>query len=461
MAENQIESPVVNVQADNGDGSDNESGNENETQNPLDLSRFESDIKEQMTSMATQVKDSILSLKDHMHLKFQDFDSHVKRIETQVSDLAASHSRMCMLAQSNENTNNVQNCEVLTGQSSQSISKSSSNPITNQITDSQSQDTNSNENSVPNVNLQSKGDNFIKLKPQTYSGTDDFEDFLTQFDITSEINGWDYKAKSLYLANSLTGAARSLLNELTDDLRRDYKSLVQKLTARFGSENRAEVFRAQLKSRVKGKGETIPELAQAIKKLTRQSYPKATLDVIETLALDHFIDALTESEIRLRLREVGPKSLSEAETIAVRMEAHRIADKQHSRLVGKVEQETGESLNNQKLLSDITKNLDSLQCHVETLAQHKQFPPRSNPNYNRQYPAPNNNNFRAQNRFAPRRNSGNQGRGNVRFNLQPRGDNPNQNRIGQNNQQANFGRDQRNRQGNVNQSNQGSGFRLN
>lgn len=296
MAENQIESPVVNVQADNGDGSDNESGNENEAQNPLDLSRFESGIKEQMTSMATQVKDSILGLKDHMYLKFQDFDSHIKRIETQVSDLAASHSRMCMLDQSNETTNNVQNCEVLTGQSSQSISKSSSNPITNQITESQSQDTNSNENSVSNVNLQSKGDNFIKLKPQTYSGTDDFEDFLTQFDITSEINGWGYKAKSLYVANSLTGAARSLLNELTEDLRRDYKSLVQKLTARFGSENRAEVFRAQLKSRVKGKGETIPELAQAIKKLTRQSYPKATLDVIETLALDHFIDALTESE---------------------------------------------------------------------------------------------------------------------------------------------------------------------
>lgn len=123
MAENQIESPVVNVQADNGDGSDNESGNENEAQNPLDLSRFESDIKEQMTSMATRVKDSILGLKDHMHLKFQDFDSHVRRIETQVSDLAASHSRMSTLAQSNENTNNVQNCEVLTGQSSQSISK--------------------------------------------------------------------------------------------------------------------------------------------------------------------------------------------------------------------------------------------------------------------------------------------------------------------------------------------------
>ena len=93
-----------------------------------------------------------------------------------------------------------------------------------------------------------------------------------------------------------------MLNEVTAEQRRDYKSLVLKLTARCGSENRAEVYRYQLKSRCKGIGETIPELAQAIKKLTRQSYPNATLDVIEALSLDYFIDALSESEIRLRLR---------------------------------------------------------------------------------------------------------------------------------------------------------------
>ena len=182
-----------------------------------------------------------------------------------------------------------------------------------------------------------------------------------------------YKAKSLYLANSLIGSARSLLNELTSEQRRDYSSLVQKLTARYGSENRAEVFRAQLKSRIKQKAETIPELAQAIKKLTRQAYPKAGLDVIEALALDHFIDGLPEPEIRLRLREVGPKSLSEAETIAVRMEAHRIADKQRTRFVGKVDQVNSDNSVSQKTLenqlSELSKNFESLQKKVENFSQ--------------------------------------------------------------------------------------------
>ena len=98
--------------------------------------------------------------------------------------------------------------------------------------------------------------------------------------------------------------------------------MVQRLKERFGSENRAEVFCSQLKSRSRGKGETTA----------------VSLDVVEALSVDHFNKALPESEIRLRLREVGPTALAEAERIAVRMVAHRQADKQRTRFVGKVDQ---------------------------------------------------------------------------------------------------------------------------
>ena len=98
------------------------------------------------------------------------------------------------------------------------------------------------------------------------------------------MNGCDYKSKSLYLANSLTGTARALLNELTAEQRRDYQSLVQKFSERYGSENRAEVIHSQLKSRVIGKGETTAQLAQAIRKLARQAYRRVSLDVVEALA---------------------------------------------------------------------------------------------------------------------------------------------------------------------------------
>ena len=49
--------------------------------------------------------------------------------------------------------------------------------------------------------------------------------------------------------------------------------------------------------------------------------------------MDYFIDDIPESEIRLRLREVGPKTINEAEHIAVRLEALRMADRQKGRAV--------------------------------------------------------------------------------------------------------------------------------
>ena len=89
---------------------------------------------------------------------------------------------------------------------------------------------------------------------------------------------------------------------------------------------------------MKGKGETTAQLAQAIRKLTRQAYPRVLLDVVENLAVDHFVDALLKAQIRLRLCKVGPSILAEAEKIVVRIEANITADKQRTRFVRKVEQ---------------------------------------------------------------------------------------------------------------------------
>lgn len=58
-------------------------------------------------------------------------------------------------------------------------------------------------------------------KPQLFEGTEDLEEYLAQFQIISEINGWDYTTKSLQLAGCLKGPARSILSELNQTERRD------------------------------------------------------------------------------------------------------------------------------------------------------------------------------------------------------------------------------------------------
>lgn len=434
------EPSILQHTEDEHEDSDNESNNLERTQS---FTRLESDIKDQMSTIATQVKDSILGLNDQMQRKFSEFDTKMQQMQARFKEQSnpslVNQPSTSTSLQHNDNTNNESS---MGGQSSVSSDLLSNKQSITHTGESQP--------GLSNSTLRSKGDNSVKLKPQKFSETDDFEDFLTQFEITAEINEWGYKAKSLYLANSLTGSARSLLNELTSEQRRDYSCLVQKLQARYGCENRAEVFRAQLKSKLRAKGETIPELAQAVKKLTRQSYPNASLDVIEALALDHFIDALSESEIRLRLREVGPKTLSEAEKIAVRMEAHRIADKQRTRFVGKVEQEISAVSNSQKSLenqiTDINKNITSLQKTVQSLMSSKYGGNQSHGQSNTAYRSDN------------RANGSRPWANNHGWNPQYRGDNPRQN---QQNRSFPPNRNQPNRQGNASQSNQGSGFRLN
>ena len=171
------------------------------------------------------------------------------------------------------------------------------------------------------------------MKPQIYTGEGDLVEYLIQFNILAMLNKWDYATKSLFLASSLDGDARTLLTELDQEENIDFNALVDALERRFGSAHRAEVFRASLVTRSRNKDESMPKLAQEIKKLTRKAYPNATQELLNVLSLDHFIDAIDNEAIRLRLREVCPRDINEAENIGVRLEAHMIADKNRHKYV--------------------------------------------------------------------------------------------------------------------------------
>ena len=92
-----------------------------------------------------------------------------------------------------------------------------------------------------------------------------------------------------------------------------------------------EVFRSQLKSRVRGKDESLPELAQAIQRLVRQAYPEAPLSVWEVLAKDHFVDAIADTDIRWKVLQTRPGTVQEALATATEVEAFQISERQRLR----------------------------------------------------------------------------------------------------------------------------------
>ena len=114
-----------------------------------------------------------------------------------------------------------------------------------------------------------------RIRPTAYDGVSSWDDYRAQFELVAELNGWDDQTKAIFLAASLQGPARAILGDLDPSKRRDFLALIEALESRFGSKHQTEMYRAQLRGRTKRRDETLPELAQAIQRLTRQAYPEA------------------------------------------------------------------------------------------------------------------------------------------------------------------------------------------
>ena len=376
--------------------------------------RLEAEMKELTSMVQTTVgslQSTITSMSEQIEKKFAEID---QRLDSLASDTvyAYQNANRCStlfhgLNNGSPNTDGTSSYQCK-GDNPPSLITPSGQNTSIDLTNVQNKGSNSSGNIVHlsqscpnstideslNLSTQTKGNNnHFKMRPQNYDGSSDFEEFLCQFEITCEINAWKYKEKSLYLANCLTGVARSLLNELDSDGRRDYDTLIEKMRNRFGSVNQSEIYRTQLKSRTRHTGETIQELAQAIKKLVRQAYPGVNKEVIETLSLDNFIDAITDSEIRMRVRELSPKSLDEAEQICVRLEAYKVADKQRTCFVGRLgtkiessKDAQGISSSQFEILSDAISSLSNEVKHLNqknTRKSDNQRSQRNNQKYDR------------------------------------------------------------------------------
>ena len=107
------------------------------------------------------------------------------------------------------------------------------------------------------------------VKPGTYDGTESWSDYLIQFNLIAEYCHWRDYEKSLQLAIHLRGTAQGVLADLRQVQRTNFTSLTSALAARFEPVQQSELHRVKLKIRVRRKGETLPELAQDVKKLIR------------------------------------------------------------------------------------------------------------------------------------------------------------------------------------------------
>ena len=129
----------------------------------------------------------------------------------------------------------------------------------------------------------------------------------------------------------MKGCAQQVLGEANGNF--SYGELVQLLEARFGSIARADVYLAELRGRSRKSGESLPQLGQAIRRLTTLAYPDMDSIAQDRLAKNHFTEALVDQRLRLAIFQTNPPTLDDAIRAAIEMESYYKAE--NLRLKGK------------------------------------------------------------------------------------------------------------------------------
>ena len=154
-----------------------------------------------------------------------------------------------------------------------------------------------------------------------YDGKTSFHDYLVQFELIAQMNGWSCETRAFELAACLRGKALSVLGNLDAEQRTSYQSLTQALKSRFEPGTQSEMYRCLVKNRVRSESESLPELVHDIKRLVRLAYPSALKEVKEAIAKDCFVDALGDAGMELYVFQAKSSNIDEALQCALEYEA--------------------------------------------------------------------------------------------------------------------------------------------
>ena len=160
-----------------------------------------------------------------------------------------------------------------------------------------------------------------RRKPAEFDGSVTWEAYQAQFVMLADAMDWDEAERGLQLVSCLCGPAVEVLGHLSSEQRSSYPCVVEGLQRKFGQQYQAEVYRARLKGRVRGRGEPLPALAQDMESLVRRAYPTAPEDMVAVLSSDHFIHALQQQQLQIYVKQAHPQDLREALARALEFES--------------------------------------------------------------------------------------------------------------------------------------------
>ena len=160
----------------------------------------------------------------------------------------------------------------------------------------------------------------LPMKPEPYNGTEDWEEYISHFQLCSELGRWNEDEKMFALAASLKGPARTFYISLFEEEKGSYRNLVRQLSQRFGSTRQQSRWLSRLEDRLRKPDETIAALADDLRQMSQRAYPNLDGQAQEVLALNQLYKSIT-LEMKCRCIDRNCTTIAQAVDVIERYEA--------------------------------------------------------------------------------------------------------------------------------------------
>jgi len=149
----------------------------------------------------------------------------------------------------------------------------------------------------------------FKIKPDTYDGKVPLREFLSQFLLIARANNWDETTKSVALAASLRGKARTVLETVENLENLNFAELKSKLELLFEEGNLTQNYYSLFTNRKQKFGEDLASFGAEIERLSRLAYHEYPYSIRDKIACAQFVSALSDNFVRRTLQLEGFTSL--------------------------------------------------------------------------------------------------------------------------------------------------------
>ena len=160
--------------------------------------------------------------------------------------------------------------------------------------------------------------------PELFSGEGKarWDDWIDHFERIADVNEWDGAKKLKWLPARLTGRAATVYKRLPAATKEDLKQTIKALEERFEPASRKELYRAELQSRRKQKGEDWATYGEELTRLAEKAYPALPSEAQQRLALNQYLVQLENAQVAFGVKQRGPETVDRAVQLTLELESY-------------------------------------------------------------------------------------------------------------------------------------------